>query len=127
MSAVPGELSVEAGRLRRRGVSNIVRFLVSLFVALLIACATLFDVLARVQGQLPAIVLKFLHLPGYLYCQYLRATEPLPVDEVAIFEMGQAVECFFVGIVLDIPYQTILIFVVWWLVDRLRRQEPTAP
>lgn len=85
MSAVPGEVSVEVGRLRRRGVSNIIRFLVSFFVALLIACATLFDALTRLQGSLPAIVLKFLHLPGYLYCEYIRATEPLPADDIASF------------------------------------------
>lgn len=121
MSAVPGEVSVEAGRLRRRGVSNIVRFLVSFFVALLVACATLLDALARLQGSLPAIVLKFLHLPGYLYCQYVRATEPLPMDDIPLFEMGQAVECFFVGITLDIPYHTLLIFGGWWLVDYKRR------
>jgi hypothetical protein len=126
MSAVPEQASVVADRSRRRGVSNSVRFLVSLFVAMLIAGAQLVDALARVQLYLPAIVLKFLHLPGYLYCEYVRATDPLPVDERSIFEMGQTIMCWFVGIVLGIPYHTLLIFGAWWLVDRLRRREYTA-
>lgn len=120
MSAIPGETSVEAGRMRR-GVPNVVRFLVSFFVALLYACATLFDLLARLQSSLPAIVFKFLHLPGYLYCEYLKATEPLPADDIPLFEMGQAVSCWFAGIALDIPYHTLLIFGAWWLVDYKRR------
>gem|GEM_PF-4358934 len=31
--------------------------------------------------------------------------------------MGQALECFFIGIALGIPYHTLLIFTGWWLVE----------
>jgi hypothetical protein len=105
---------------RRRGVSNLVRFLVSFFAAFLLAGASLFDVFSNMQGRVPSFLGKFLFLPGYLYCEYLKATEPLPADDVALFQLGQGAQCFFVGITLNLPYYTALIFGGWWLVDKWR-------
>ena len=105
----------------RRGVSNLVRFLVSFFVAFILAGAAFFEAVSDVQRHLPSFLGKFLHLPGYLYCQYLRATEILPADDVALFQMGQGAQCVFVGITLNVPYYTALIFAGWWLVDKWRR------
>jgi len=104
----------------RRGVSNLVRLLVSFFAAFILAGAAFFDAVSNLQGHLPSFLGKFLHLPGYLYCQYLKATEPLPADDVALFQLGQGAECFFVGITLNVPYYTALIFTSWWLVDKWR-------
>jgi hypothetical protein len=126
MSAVPEQISIEAGPSRRGGVSNTVRFLVSFFIAFLIASADFVDALVWLRLHLPSVVLKFLHLPGYLLCDYVRVTEPLPVDDRAIFEMGQDMYCWFVRFVLDIPYHTLLIFGAWWLVGRLRNRNPTV-
>lgn len=107
---------------RRRGVSNVVRLLVSFFAAFMLAGASLFDAVSNVQGALPSFLGKFLFLPGYLYCEYLKATEPLPADDVALFQLGQGAQCFFVGITLNVPYYTALIFGCWWLVDKWRNK-----
>ena len=108
---------------RPRGVSNLVRLLVSLFVAFILAGAAFFEAVSDVQRHLPSFLGKFLHLPGYLYCQYLRATETLPADDIALFQMGQEAQCFFVGITLNVPYYTALIFAGWWLVDKWRSRK----
>ena len=105
---------------RRRGVSNLVRLLVSFFAAFIFAGAALFDAVSNFQAHLPSFLGKFLFLPGYLYCEYLKATEPLPADDVALFQLGQGAQCFFVGITLNVPYYTALIFGGWWLVDKWR-------
>ena len=110
---------------RRRGVSNLVRLLVSFFAAFILAGAAFFDAISNLQRHLPAFLGMFLHLPGYLYCQYLRATEALPADDVALFQLGQGAECFFVGITLNVPYYTALIFAGWWLVDKWRSRKHT--
>jgi hypothetical protein len=108
---------------RRRGVSNLVRLLVSFFAAFMLAGAALFDVFSNLQGRLPSFIGKCLFLPSYLYCEYLKATEPLPVDDVALFQLGQGAQCYFVGITLNVPYYTALIFGSWWLVDKLRSRK----
>ena len=105
---------------RRRGVSNVVRLLVSFFAAFILAGAELFDAFSSPAGALPSFIGKFLFLPGYLYCEYLKATEPLPKDDVALFQLGQGAQCYFVGITLNVPYYTALIFAGWWLVDKWR-------
>lgn len=118
---VDGEIEQASGsQTPRRGVSNLVRLVVSFFVAFILAGAALFDAISNLQGHLPSFLGKFLHLPGYLYCQYLKATETLPVDDVALFQMGQEAQCFFVGVTLNVPYYTALIFTGWWLVDKWR-------
>ena len=109
---------------RRRGVSNVVRLLVSFFAAFIFAGAALFDAVSNFQAHLPSFLGKFLFLPGYLYCEYLKATEPLPTDDVALFQLGQGAQCFFVGITLNVPYYTALIFGGWWLVDKWRSRKP---
>ena len=109
---------------RRRGVSNVVRLLVSFFAAFIFAGAALFDAVSNFQAHLPSFLGKFLFLPGYLYCEYLKATEPLPADDVALFQLGQGAQCFFVGITLNVPYYTALIFGGWWLVDKWRSRQP---
>jgi len=109
---------------RRRGVSNVVRLLVSFFAAFIFAGAALFDAVSNFQAHLPSFLGKFLFLPGYLYCEYLKATEPLPADDVALFQLGQGAQCFFVGITLNVPYYTALIFGGWWLVDKWRSRKP---
>jgi len=109
---------------RRRGVSNVVRLLVSFFAAFMFAGAALFDAVSNFQAHLPSFLGKFLFLPGYLYCEYLKATEPLPADDVALFQLGQGAQCFFVGITLNVPYYTALIFGGWWLVDKWRSRKP---
>ena len=108
----------------RRGVSNVVRLLVSFFAAFIFAGAALFDAVSNFQAHLPSFLGKFLFLPGYLYCEYLKATEPLPADDVALFQLGQGAQCFFVGITLNVPYYTALIFGGWWLVDKWRSRKP---
>jgi hypothetical protein len=109
---------------RRRGVSNVVRLLVSFFAAFIFAGAALFDAVSNFQAHLPSFLGKFLFLPGYLYCEYLKATEPLPADDVALFQLGQGAQCFFVGITLNVPYYTALIFGGWWFVDKWRSRKP---
>jgi len=108
---------------RRRGVSNVVRLLVSFFAAFIFAGAALFDAVSNFQAHLPSFLGKFLFLPGYLYCEYLKATEPLPADDVALFQLGQGAQCFFVGITLNVPYYTALIFGGWWFVDKWRSRK----
>ena len=122
---VDAETAENAGvsQTRRRGVSNLVRFLVSFFAAFILAGASFFDAFSNAQGRLPSFVGKFLFLPGYLYCEYLKATEPLPADDVALFQLGQGAQCFFVGITLNVPYYTALIFTGWWLVDKWRSRK----
>jgi hypothetical protein len=121
----PAEAVNDSQRPRRR-VSNLVRFLVSFFAAFILAGAAFFDAVSDLQGHLPSFLGKFLHLPGYLYCEYLKATEPLPADDVALFQMGQGAQCFFVGVTLNVPYYTALIFAGWWLVDKWRSRKPPS-
>ena len=81
-----------------------------------------FDFVSVILDHLPRPVVWFLNLPAVLYCYHLMATEPLPADDIPLFQAGQAAQCFFVGIVLDIPWYALLIYLGWWLVDVLRER-----
>jgi hypothetical protein len=120
-----GDIEAENGggaQPRRRGVSNGIRLLVSFLVAFILAGATFFDAVSQLQSIFPLFVSRFLHFPAHLYCAYLKATQPLPTDEVALFKMGQDIECFFVDVALNIPYYTALIFGAWWLIEKWRNR-----
>jgi hypothetical protein len=83
--------------------------------------AWLFDHLpTSVVSHFPSPVMYALHLPGSLYCWHLIATEPLPDDDVPLFQAGQLAQCYFVTLALDVPYYLLLILIGWWLVDRWR-------
>jgi hypothetical protein len=81
--------------------------------------AWLFDeVPAAVVSHIPALIITSLNLPGVIYCNHLIATEALPADDVPIFQMGQAAQCYFVGLILNVPYYACLILFVWWLFEK---------
>ena len=104
----------------RDRVSKPVRALICLALGLLLAFWTLFDFTAVVLAHLPQPIVWFSNLPEFMYCYYLMRTEPLPADDIPLFQAGQAAQCFFVGIVLNFPYHAFLIYSVWWLVDTFR-------
>jgi hypothetical protein len=83
--------------------------------------ACLFDVLPPTLVTLiPSPIMYALNLPGAIYCHYLMATEPLPADDIPLFQAGQAAQCYFVGLALNIPYYALMILVGWWLIDKWR-------
>jgi hypothetical protein len=69
----------------------------------------------------PAPVLYVTSVPTRMYCYYLSVTETLPRDDMPILEAGRLARCFFVGLILNVPYFALLIFGGWWLVDKTRR------
>jgi len=99
---------------------KLIKLLISLGVGFVLAFSMLFDFVAMIQQHLPLPIAWFLHLPGFIYCHYLTMTEPLPADDVPLFQAGQAAQCFFVGIALNFPYYALLIYLGWWLVDKWR-------
>jgi hypothetical protein len=44
-------------------------------------------------------------------------TEPLPADDIPLFQSGQAAQCFFLCIALNFPCYALLTYLGWWLVD----------
>jgi hypothetical protein len=75
---------------------------------------------ASIIDRIPSPLMIAMHLPGNVYCSYVIATEPRPADDIPLFEMGQAIHCYFVTLALDIPYYMIFILIGWWLLDKLR-------
>ena len=99
---------------------KLVRLLISLGIGFVLASSMLFDFVAEIAQRLPLPVAWFLNLPGFIYCHYLMTTEPVPADDIPLFQAGQAVQCFFVGIALNFPYYALSIYLGWWLVDKWR-------
>jgi hypothetical protein len=69
----------------------------------------------------PDFLLRILFVPSQIYCYYLSATEPLPTDDIPLFEAGRAIDCYFTGLILNIPYYALLMYGAWWLVEKMRR------
>jgi hypothetical protein len=76
--------------------------------------------------HIPRPVMYALNLPGVVYCYYLISTEPLPDDDIPLFQAGQDVQCYFVGLALNLPYYSVLILIGWWLIDKRRRRRIVA-
>ena len=104
----------------RLRIPKLVRLPISLGIGFVLACSLLLDFVAVIEERLPLPVAWFLNLPGFIYCRYLMATEPLPADDIPLFQAGQAAQCFFVGIALNVPYYALLIYLCWWSVDKWR-------
>jgi hypothetical protein len=107
----------------RKGIRTVVRVPVAFGIALVLTAsqALLMDKLpVAIVDRIPRPLMYVLHLPGAIYCKHLIATERVPIDDVAIFRFGQAIECYFTGLALDVPYYTVLILIGWWLVAKWR-------
>ena len=90
-------------------------------VFLTVGLAVLYDALPpAVINHVPLPIGYALNLPGAVYCYYLKSTEPLPDDDVPLFQAGQDAQCYFVGLALNIPYYALLVLLVWWLIDKWR-------
>jgi len=105
---------------------KLARLPISLGVGFVLACSVVLNFVAVIEKHLPLPLVWLLNLPGFVYCHYLRATEPLPIDDVPLFQAGQDVQCFFVGIALNVPYYTLLIYLGWWLVDKWKARNSPA-
>lgn len=68
----------------------------------------------------PDLLLHILFIPGRIYCYYLSVTEPLPTDDIPLFEAGRDAGCFFTGLILNLPYYALLIYGGWRLVEKQR-------
>ena len=79
-----------------------------------------------VMNRIPSPIGYALNLPGVVYCYYLKSTEPLPDDDIPLFEAGQDAQCFFVGLALNIPYYALLVLGIWWLIDKWRAKHSVA-
>jgi hypothetical protein len=89
--------------------------------------AFLLDALpSKLVSNIPSPIMYALNLPGAIYCYYLISTEPLPDDDIPLFQAGQEAQCYFVGLVLNIPYYLLLILVGWWLIDKWRAKPIAA-
>ena len=102
------------------------RLPISFAAGFVLAGSVLISFVAAIEERLPLPLLWFLNLPGFVYCNHLRATQPLPIDDVPLFQAGQDVQCFFVGIALNVPYYTLLIYLGWWLVDKWKARNSPA-
>jgi hypothetical protein len=96
--------------LRRMTICLVAAFLLNGFVFLTIDHIPYPDFLRRLLG-----------LPDLLCYYYLSATEPLPTDDLPIYEAGRAAQCFFITFVLNIPYYALSIYGLWWLLDKFRQ------
>jgi hypothetical protein len=89
--------------------------------------ALLLDLLpAKLVTNIPTPIMYALNLPGAIYCYYLVSTEPIPNDDIPLFQAAQGIHCYFVGLVLDIPYFFFLILIGWWLIDKWRSKPIAA-
>lgn len=117
---IMSEQEMSPGRLSYRRSE---RILICLGVGFLLSlaetgCMARFPTLVN---RVPSFLIRLLNLPGVLYCDYLTATQTLPTDDIALYEMGRDIQCSLVGIALNIPYYALLIYVAWWLYKRWRR------
>jgi hypothetical protein len=104
-----------------KSIPLIARIPLAAAVGLILACveAWLFAELPpAVVARIPSIIVTILNLPGVIYCNHLIATEPLPADDLPLFQLGQAAQCDFVGFLLNVPYYACLILFGWWLFER---------
>jgi len=69
---------------------------------------------------LPSALFYVLNLPGVLYCHY-QFSKPYPADDIPLYEAGLAIDCYYTGVMLMIPYLALLIFGAWGIVKRVRR------
>jgi hypothetical protein len=96
-------------------------------VFLTFGLAFLYDLLPpAVIDHIPSPVGYALNLPGVVYCYHLKSTEPLPDDDIPLFEAGQDAQCYFVGLALNIPYYALLVLVIWWFIDKWRAKHTAA-
>jgi hypothetical protein len=89
--------------------------------------AFLLDALpSKLVTHIPSPIMYALNLPSAIYCYYVTSTEPLPADDIPIFQAGQQAQCYFVGLALNIPYYVFLILVGWWFIDKWRMRPIAA-
>lgn len=84
------------------------------YVARMIASASagvvLAGIVAVITDHVPLLVAALLNIPGAIYCYVDGLVETPPVDDVPLWEFGREASCYFVGIALNIPFYTLLVF-----------------
>ncbi|HEV2800512.1 MAG TPA: hypothetical protein VGW12_08450 [Pyrinomonadaceae bacterium] len=94
-------------QLKKTSETRIERFLRHMSLSLGIGLLSTF-IVASVSGYLPQFLAGMLNLPGLIFCYFLITYETKPIDDVPLFEAGQYALCYFVGVLLNVPYYTLL-------------------
>jgi hypothetical protein len=62
------------------------------------------------------LLAQILNLPAVIYCKFAKLPETLPEADVSMY-------CWSVGFLLNIPYYSVIVYLLAWLFARRRRQQ----
>ena len=79
-----------------------------------------------ISDHVPLIIATLLNIPGAIFCYIHSLVETPPADDVPLWEMGRDVTCYVVGILLNIPFYSLVVFVILSLRARVKRRANEA-
>jgi hypothetical protein len=78
-----------------------------------VAAGLLLSAIAFVlSDHLPLIIATLLNIPGAIFCYLDGLIETPPADDVPLWEAGREALCYLVGLVLNIPFYSLVAFVI---------------
>jgi hypothetical protein len=75
-----------------------------------------------VTDHLPPMLAMSLNIPTVIFCYVDRLIETAPANDPAFWEQGRAATCFLVGILLNIPFYSLLVFGILTFRARMKRR-----
>jgi hypothetical protein len=74
-----------------------------------------------ISDHVPLIIATLLNIPGAIFCYVDSLIETPPADDVPLWEMGREATCYFAGILLNIPFYSLVVFVILSVRARVKR------
>lgn len=79
-----------------------------------------------ISDHVPLLIATLLNIPGAVFCYVDGLIETPPSDDVPLWEMGREATCYFVGVLLNVPFYSLVVFAILSLRARLKRRATEA-